>query len=192
MFSSILAAKYGRLLDLVKLIRLYVGFKLLDHKNYMKQIKLIFNNKIQKIIKTDADLADNQHEDNNYITKIIAISYLLKTFQLILIILAGSFFTGIVWYILSDYTMETGSDNFINSFDINSLQNKDKIVTLTYFAFTSLSTVGLGDFHPLSNCERLIGAFMLLFGVTITSLIIENLMSMILKMNAHTKSFEES
>lgn len=38
-----------------------------------------------------------------------------------------------------------------------------------YFSFTSLSTVGFGDFHPRSNAERLFTAFMLLFGVAIFS-----------------------
>lgn len=44
-----------------------------------------------------------------------------------------------------------------------------------YFAFTSLSTVGLGDYHPRSDLERAIGAFALLFGVTVTSYVMENI-----------------
>jgi len=36
---------------------------------------------------------------------------------------------------------------------------------MMYFAFTSLSTVGFGDFHPRSNQERLVTAMILLFGV---------------------------
>ena len=40
-----------------------------------------------------------------------------------------------------------------------------------YFAFTSLTTVGFGDFHPVSNGERIVGAFSLLFGVAIFSYI---------------------
>jgi hypothetical protein len=41
----------------------------------------------------------------------------------------------------------------------------------TYFAFTSLSTVGFGDFHPRSNYERLFCALILLFGVALFSMI---------------------
>lgn len=40
-----------------------------------------------------------------------------------------------------------------------------------YYAFTSLSTVGFGDFHPRSDFERLFIAFGLLFGVAIFSYI---------------------
>ena len=38
-----------------------------------------------------------------------------------------------------------------------------------YFLFTSLSTVGFGDFYPKSNSERVIGALMLLIGVSVFS-----------------------
>ena len=34
-----------------------------------------------------------------------------------------------------------------------------------YFGFTSLSTVGLGDFYPVNSTERLVGSFVLLIGV---------------------------
>jgi len=47
-------------------------------------------------------------------------------------------------------------------------------IALTYFMFTSLSTVGLGDLHPRSDTERVLGAFILLFGVMITSFIMDN------------------
>lgn len=45
------------------------------------------------------------------------------------------------------------------------------ISMLTYFAFTSLSTVGFGDYTPRSDLERGVGAFMLLSGVAIFSII---------------------
>jgi hypothetical protein len=49
------------------------------------------------------------------------------------------------------------------------MRNYEKAIISVYFAFTSLSTVGFGDFHPISNQERLLGAAMLLFGVAIFS-----------------------
>ena len=45
------------------------------------------------------------------------------------------------------------------------------MIALWYFSFTSLSTVGFGDFNPKSNIERLIIAFFLMFGVAIFSYI---------------------
>ena len=42
---------------------------------------------------------------------------------------------------------------------------------MSYFAFTSLSTVGFGDFYPVSDFERMVWAFVMLFGVAIFSYI---------------------
>ena len=47
----------------------------------------------------------------------------------------------------------------------------DKGLLATYYAFTSLSTVGFGDYNPKSNVERILCAFILLFGVSIFSYI---------------------
>ena len=44
-------------------------------------------------------------------------------------------------------------------------------IVLMYFAFTTLSTVGFGDYTPQSDQERLVGSFILLFGVAIFSYI---------------------
>ena len=45
---------------------------------------------------------------------------------------------------------------------------------LIYFAFTTLSTVGFGDFNPKSDFERLICVIILVFGVAIFSYIMGN------------------
>jgi hypothetical protein len=48
------------------------------------------------------------------------------------------------------------------------------LIVSSYFAFTSLSTVGFGDYHPRGNVERFVTAFILLFGVAIFSYIMGN------------------
>ena len=40
-----------------------------------------------------------------------------------------------------------------------------------YYSFTSLSTVGFGDFNPKSNSERVLCCLLLIFGVAIFSYI---------------------
>ena len=47
-------------------------------------------------------------------------------------------------------------------------------IVLTYYAFTSLSTVGFGDYAPVSNVERIFCSIILLFGVAIFSYIMGN------------------
>lgn len=48
-----------------------------------------------------------------------------------------------------------------------------------YYSFTSLSTVGFGDFHPQDNSERIFCIFILLFGVAIFSVIMQKFIEMI-------------
>ena len=42
---------------------------------------------------------------------------------------------------------------------------------MMYFGMTTLSTVGLGDYYPVSNPERIMGCILFLLGVTTFSYI---------------------
>ena len=79
----------------------------------------------------------------------------------------------------------------MTSFGLDELDSSKVMLILTYFSFTSLSTVGLGDYHPKSNIERIICAFVLLFGVAVTSFIMENLNKMLFDYNESSKTFED-
>jgi hypothetical protein len=48
-----------------------------------------------------------------------------------------------------------------------------------YYSFTSLSTVGLGDFCPQSNAERIFSILILLLAVVIFLYIMSNFIDMI-------------
>ena len=69
------------------------------------------------------------------------------------------------------------ADNFITNYNLKAGSPADdmlpteKTVLLMYFAFTSLSTVGFGDFHPISEYESIFCALILLLGVSIFSYI---------------------
>ena len=65
-----------------------------------------------------------------------------------------------------------GIDNFIIVHKLHSKSVYWVNVTMAYFAFTSLTTVGFGDYHPTQNIEYVVCAFLLLFGVLIFSYII--------------------
>jgi len=58
------------------------------------------------------------------------------------------------------------------------------IIILKYFSFTTLSTVGFGDFNPRSNTERLLIALGMLGGVAIFSLILSMFIDMLDKVKA--------
>ena len=67
----------------------------------------------------------------------------------------------------------------------------NEIIVLNYFTFTTLSTVGFGDYNPKSNIERFILAFLMLFGVAIFSIIMSQFIDMLEIMKAFGKDFEE-
>ena len=50
---------------------------------------------------------------------------------------------------------------------------------MMYWAFTTLSTVGLGDYFPMRNYERYMGAFGFLMGVAVFSYIMGNFTTII-------------
>lgn len=54
-----------------------------------------------------------------------------------------------------------------------------KAVTVIYFSFTSLSTVGFGDYYPQTDSERLLCAMVLLFGNMIFSLVMEQFLGIL-------------
>ena len=61
----------------------------------------------------------------------------------------------------------------------------DSMIILMYFSFTSLTTVGFGDYNPRSDVERFFIAFGLLFGVAIFSVIMNNFMEIIDQFKAY-------
>ena len=62
----------------------------------------------------------------------------------------------------------------------------DQLIIFIYFAFTTITTVGFGDYHPVNSFERSIICFVLLFGVTIQSYIMSvfiNVVNLFLMIN---------
>jgi hypothetical protein len=65
-------------------------------------------------------------------------------------------------------------DIFMLYFEVEKKTNIEALIMACYFAFTSLTTVGFGDYHPRANLERVCGAFILLIGVAVFSYIMGN------------------
>ena len=63
---------------------------------------------------------------------------------------------------------------------------------MTYYLFTSFTTVGLGDYYPVNNTERIVVAFILFFGVMLTSVIMENFSQMIKQIKDFNRGYENS
>lgn len=51
------------------------------------------------------------------------------------------------------------------AWDYRDMGKYHRALTLMYYAFTTLSTVGFGDYYPVNQQEQVVGAFVMLFGV---------------------------
>ena len=60
-----------------------------------------------------------------------------------------------------------------------------------YYAFTSLSTIGFGDYNPKSDIERILCAFILLFGVAIFSFVMGTFIDILQEITQLTKDLDE-
>lgn len=89
-----------------------------------------------------------------------------------------------------DYSEEY-PEYFINYFELYNKEPSEITVIVTYFAFTSLSTVGFGDYHPRSDFERLCCSFILLFGVAIFSIIMGNFAEILVSFNTFNAELDD-
>lgn len=120
----------------------------------------------------------NIYVDYNNITQILYVSFFLRTLKLVMIILVPSYYLGVYWYIFCNFVkdMDENQEGFITVFEIiesRDLQREELIgeraktlIKFTYFAFTTLTTIGLGDYHPRNDMERLMCVVIMLVGVT--------------------------
>jgi hypothetical protein len=70
--------------------------------------------------------------------------------------------------------------------------NFENLVIVLYFSFTTLSTVGFGDYNPKSEMERIITAFILLIGVACFSYIMTQFIEMLMDYQNVTAENEDS
>jgi len=93
------------------------------------------------------------------------------------------------------YSLEDPSsfepENFISYFGLYDKSPQEVTIVVTYYMFTSLSTVGFGDYHPRSDFERIMISFVLLFGVAIFSYIMGNFQEILAQFKSYNDEIEE-
>lgn len=67
-----------------------------------------------------------------------------------------------------------------------------RLIILSYFSITTLSTVGFGDFYPVSDVERATASLFLLFAIILFSFFMGKLNSMIEKQLFNEDSYHDS
>jgi hypothetical protein len=78
-------------------------------------------------------------------------------------------------------------NRFIASYELYNDSFYQVMVKLLYFSSTSLTTIGLGDFHPKADFERVACAFMIFNGVMMFSYISSNLIEIIKNLRDYDK-----
>jgi hypothetical protein len=135
--------------------------------------------------------------DHNRVEEVLMVSYSLQILKLFIIISNISYLTGVAWFVLCEFIRDfvldiDGTDSedqnpnselyppgFLVEYGIFDNEfHKNQIISI-YFAFTSLSTVGFGDYAPRGNSERMIGSFILVLGVAIFSYIMGNFIAIL-------------
>lgn len=150
----------------------------------------------QNIYLNDPQKRSEINEDLTFITLKVTVKNIIKILSLCIKLFAIVFFVGNVWFVIihlqiSHEETDDGSTHGKEvDVDFVSFMHNDKwsleddtdfrnLIVSMYFALTSLSTIGFGDFHPITSLERLVCSFLLLAGVTMFSIFMGDLGAMI-------------
>jgi len=180
-----LFSKGGSVTKLLRLFRLPRLIKLLDISRFNKLLK---------------SLMSNSSRDEKIVAQYMML-YVYKIFRLIIIAVIITYFIGCFWYYFctmyqsATLVVEEGEDGsaveqapvdssseqrtFINFNQMDEMDDIHKLIVSCYFALTTLSTVGYGDYYPVSNIERIIAVLIMLGGVAFFSYIMGNFIEII-------------
>ena len=61
------------------------------------------------------------------------------------------------------------SDTFISHYDFKEKNDITRYITMIYYTFTTLATVGFGDYHPCADEEKVLACCVFLSGVSVIS-----------------------
>jgi hypothetical protein len=122
--------------------------------------------------KSDDHYAHSKYENNTMIEETLFVEHSLKVIKVIILIINASYLVGMTWLIIleyieieikkSDYKTwtteqelkekafigESFKGNFLTEYGLYLKHPMERVIMVSYFAFTSLSTVGFGDMHP--------------------------------------------
>ena len=115
-----------------------------------------------------------------------------RIIKLMTMIFILAYFVGIFWFIYTRLNTHSEDEyTFYNEYDIGERTNGQSLVIMVYFAFTTLTTVGFGDYNPKSEMERVLCAFIFLAGVSTFSYIMNELIAILLEVETVSKTNEE-
>lgn len=128
---------------------------------------------------------DDQSNDEKIVAQYM-ILYTYKIIRLIIIAVIITYFIGCGWYLLCTNLNNNAKEGaelltFIDQFGLRGdhVKNEHRLIVSCYYALATLSTVGYGDYHPISDTERIVAVIIMLGGVAFFSYIMGNFIDII-------------
>ena len=125
-------------------------------------------------------MAGGESREEN-ITMQYVMLYVYKIVRLIVLAVVITYFIGCAWWgLCTQFDKEVKGPSFEHYNKESFYAENDKknhvkaLIVSCYFALATLSTVGYGDFYPISNIERIIAVIIMLGGVAFFSYIMGN------------------
>ena len=154
----------GVMLKLVRLARMPRLLKLLDPERFKKVVRSFEND--------EADIEDVLRRDY--------ILFFYNIFRLCTILVLLTYGFGCINFFMSEEgnseEAKAEGKTFILANNLNETSDSTKLVVTCYFALTTLSTVGYGDYYPISTLEMLMTVTIQLCGVAFFSYIMDTFM----------------
>jgi hypothetical protein len=97
---------YARFFYIIKVFRLFNGFKLLNVEHIMEYIKKFYKSKVDRMIQSDVEIGEDIVRDNNNIRTLLVIKYIIRLAKLFYIIVSICYFLGSTWYIFCELILE--------------------------------------------------------------------------------------
>ena len=103
---------------------------------------------------------------------LLKLGFVFKILKIMVTLCNMSYFVGMIFLIIADVCRQQGTsfgaldqdkEFFIDYNDLDSQTQSYTTIVAFYFAITSLSTVGFGDYNPRSDFERIFVSFIEIF-----------------------------
>lgn len=114
--------------------------------------------------------------------------------KMIMTVMGLIYFSATIWDVTTSYIYMYSNDGdkcFWRFYNLDVRLNKEVFILSMYFAFTTMSSVGFGDITPKTDLERLICAFIMLFGVAMFSYVQNISMQTIERLLVFNRDYEQ-
>jgi len=81
---------------------------------------------------------------------------------------------GCIWYAVIEGNYNDDEHTFYKDNNLEDYSKFRRLIICCYYALTTLSTVGYGDYTPITNLEKIVGILIMILGIAFFSYIMGN------------------